>query len=390
MMLPTPTLELLVLQPTPLCNLDCTYCYLPNRKSTARMPMEVVEAAVRSAVESPFLGPQLTIVWHAGEPMVIAPGWYEEAFARIERIVASRTRVTHSFQTNGTRLHDGWSGLLARPDVRIGVSYDGPAFLHDAHRVRLDGSGTHASVRQGMELLNRAGIPFHVISVVTRATLAHPESFLDDVISTGAFEIGLNFEEQEGVHASSSLGEASVEEEVRRFFARLLEHARKRSRDGCGAPRIREVDSLSALLLQPRPGGVAARGTQENEGFRIVSVAHDGACSTWSPELLEQRGADGGNFILGNVLNDSLENLWRGEAFRIRQREIDRGRDACARDCAFYEVCGGGSPSNKLSELQRLDGTRTRHCRVTRQVLAEVVLSALESDFGLHEEPDRL
>ena len=68
-----PKLELLVLQPTPLCNLDCTYCYLPNRRSRARMAPEVLEAAIRRAVESPFLGEELTVVWHAGEPLVLAP-----------------------------------------------------------------------------------------------------------------------------------------------------------------------------------------------------------------------------------------------------------------------------------------------------------------------------
>jgi sulfatase maturation enzyme AslB (radical SAM superfamily) len=27
---PPPSTQLLILQPTPFCNLDCDYCYLPN------------------------------------------------------------------------------------------------------------------------------------------------------------------------------------------------------------------------------------------------------------------------------------------------------------------------------------------------------------------------
>src|SRR5262245_36431103 len=35
----SPRLRQLVLQPTPFCNIDCRYCYLADRKSTARMSL---------------------------------------------------------------------------------------------------------------------------------------------------------------------------------------------------------------------------------------------------------------------------------------------------------------------------------------------------------------
>jgi uncharacterized protein len=376
-------LELLVLQPTPLCNLDCTYCYLPNRKSNARMSFEVVEAAVRAAVDSPFTGDQFTILWHAGEPTVLRPKWYLEAFERIERLTRGRLVVTHSFQTNGTRIDDAWLEIFKRRDVRVGVSYDGPAFLHDARRVRWDGSGTHAEVRRGMQRLKEAGVPFHVIAVVTGATLRNAAAFHEDVLSLGATQIGLNFEEQEGANAATSLDVHDVEAGAKQFFAGLLERVRVRTAQGLPTPRLREADSLGSLLLRGTRQHFERFGTQENEAFRIVSVAHDGSFSTWSPELLDQRKPDGTDFVLGNVLRDSFEAVHRSHRYRELDGEIRRGRVACATSCPYFEVCGGGSPSNKLAELGRLDGTQTRHCRITRQVLSEVVLEALESDLGV-------
>ena len=37
-----------VMQPTTLCNLDCSYCYLPFRKVDRQMPVEVARAVAES------------------------------------------------------------------------------------------------------------------------------------------------------------------------------------------------------------------------------------------------------------------------------------------------------------------------------------------------------
>jgi sulfatase maturation enzyme AslB (radical SAM superfamily) len=40
-------LDLLVVQPTPFCNLDCSYCYLPDRANTRRMTLDTLEQVFR-------------------------------------------------------------------------------------------------------------------------------------------------------------------------------------------------------------------------------------------------------------------------------------------------------------------------------------------------------
>ncbi|MDH6464656.1 sulfatase maturation enzyme AslB (radical SAM superfamily) [Micromonospora sp. A200] len=42
------TLLTLVVQPTAFCNLDCTYCYLPDRRSRRLMTIPVAEACAAS------------------------------------------------------------------------------------------------------------------------------------------------------------------------------------------------------------------------------------------------------------------------------------------------------------------------------------------------------
>jgi hypothetical protein len=56
-------LELLVIQPTPYCNLDCDYCYLPSRGDRTRLSLEILDAALERVLESPFVGGDFTLLW---------------------------------------------------------------------------------------------------------------------------------------------------------------------------------------------------------------------------------------------------------------------------------------------------------------------------------------
>jgi uncharacterized protein len=104
----TARLQLLVLQPTPFCNIDCAYCYLSNRRSTARMSLETLDLACRRVFESPFLDRQLQVAWHGGEPLVVPLAWYEDAVALMAERRPATLHLTHCFQTNGLLLNEDW------------------------------------------------------------------------------------------------------------------------------------------------------------------------------------------------------------------------------------------------------------------------------------------
>ena len=100
--------RLLVVQPTPYCNLDCDYCYLPDRGDRSRLPLAVLEAAVERVLESPYFGGEFTLLWHAGEPLMAPIAFYDEATQRIGRLLEGRglpaSTVVQSLQTNATTI----------------------------------------------------------------------------------------------------------------------------------------------------------------------------------------------------------------------------------------------------------------------------------------------
>jgi uncharacterized protein len=77
-------LRLLILQSTSFCNIDCAYCYLPDRASKSEMPLTVVDATFRRIFESPYLDRSFTTCWHAGEPLTLPCRYYAHAIDAIE------------------------------------------------------------------------------------------------------------------------------------------------------------------------------------------------------------------------------------------------------------------------------------------------------------------
>lgn len=168
-----------MLQPTPFCNIACDYCYLAERDTRRRMSLEVVEAAVENVRASGMLGASLGVVWHAGEPFAVPRTFYEAAFATVEKRIPCSVALSHSIQTNGTPIDDRWAALFPRRGLRVGVSLDGPAFVHDAHRRTRDGKPTHERLMRGIDALRRHRVAFYAIAVVTETSLDHADAIAD-------------------------------------------------------------------------------------------------------------------------------------------------------------------------------------------------------------------
>lgn len=369
--------RLLVLQPTPFCNIDCDYCYLPDRRSTAQMSVATMRTAARRLLDDGLVGPTLTVVWHAGEPLVLPPAYYDEAMLALGDVLKDHCHVSHSMQTNATLIDDAWCRLFTRHDVRVGVSVDGPAALHDAHRKTRSGGGTHARVLRGMRCLRQHGVAFHAIAVVTPATFTEADAFLDFFEAQGVREVGCNFDETEGVHASSSL--VGGESAHAAFLARLLE----RTTAPDARVHVRELAVAHRLITEPsQPYRWNDREWPDNPQvipFALVSVAHNGEFSTFSPELLGQRSVEYADFSFGNVAEIGYFASARGERFRRVWTAIVRGIVRCERTCAHFSFCGGGAPANKLYENDSFDSGETLYCRTMLKRPFDAVLEWLET-----------
>lgn len=363
--------QLLVLQPTPFCNLDCSYCYLPNREARSRMSLETVRRAAEFVCEIGYDAP-LRVSWHVGEPMVVPAAWYQEAHEVLSNALG-RDRIEINFQTNGTLISDGWVRLFeSDPRIRVCVSVDGPPELHDPRRRDRGGRGSHARAMVGIRRLQAAGISFSCIAVITERTLEAANAFYEFFEALRPRSLGLSPEEDDGVHTGSSMAGADARQGYRNFLQALLERWLP-SRPF----EIREFARMDALIAHG--GVVAGQGPprQQSVAGPVITVGWDGAVHTFSPELLGMPVAGIGT-SLGSVHTDSWRTIAAKPAFRELARQIDSGVGECRRTCPYYAFCGGGVPSNKWFEKGSFEVSETDYCQLVVQSTFDEYLSALE------------
>lgn len=355
--------RLLILQSTPFCNIDCTYCYLPHRQNAERLKLSVVEAVAERLRSEGLVKEYIEVCWHAGEPLVVPIPTYRAYMQALNERLGPVAKVRYSLQTNATLLSREWCDFIRENDIRVGVSVDGPRAIHDRYRVDRLGRGTFDRTVRGIELLKALEIPYYVIAVLHRESLRAPDEMFEFFQSLGAKEVCFNIEEIEGVNKTSSLS-SEAKGSATEFFLRYFELIRATP----GSHWLREFShSLRRLSAK------SVHNAQAHP-FEILTVDYTGNYSTFSPEMHGMSTERYASFVLGNVLDPAssfAESLGR----RVELvEEIERGITRCKETCRYFEVCGGGSPSNKVAENGSLDSAETMNCRLSLQAPVDAML----------------
>jgi uncharacterized protein len=367
-MLAAGPLGLVVLQSTGFCNIDCAYCYLPDRANPRQtMTLATVAEVARLIFDRPLLKHELDIVWHAGEPLTLPPAYYMQAIEVIDRQRPQDLAVHYGIQTNGTLIDDAWIDLFEQRKITVGISLDGPSDLHDRNRKYRNGSGSHERAIAGIAKLQARGYPFHFIGVVTAPSLSRGSELVDYYQGFGPTAIGLNIEELEAQNTHSSLYENCSRETFERFISDVLRAA---AQEGDRPVVLRDFQRTIASLLAGVP--------EDNDQvipLRMLNIAHNGDISTFSPELLALNAPQRQRFIFGNVHHcKGLRDILSDDRFISAYREISDGVANCASECEYFEHCGGGAPVNKLSEKGSLRATETTYCAFTKKAWVDVCL----------------
>jgi uncharacterized protein len=388
-------IELVVLQGTPFCNLNCSYCYLSAESRSQRniMPLTLIERIFAQIFGSRFLGDKLTVSWHAGEPLTLPVSYYEQA---IETILALKTRhgrdnlqLRFDIQTNGVLISDAWCAFFHRyrEVFDVGVSCDGPSGLHDRHRVNWSGRPSFVQTSRGMEMLASYGVKYRLIAVVTPDSLGRPEEFIDFFYAKKDEISGFHFNFLSEVNSGKSTlryDEREVElhyEFIRRILRKL------RDKPGEGAVfKVRNFAQFYAKMFAPENLRFGNTGGEASFPFRTLNIDVDGNVTTFHAglyiDVLKDAYGDGLGLGIGNISNNTIEEIAASSKLALVIDDFKASQKACERECEYAPLCSGGYEIAKKKRFGTFEVSETPECRLHMKTLADALLDDLDEFMG--------
>ena len=232
-------------------------------------------------------------------------------------------------------------------------------------------------VVRGLTALRRHGIAHHAIAVVTAASLDQADAIHGFFRAQEIHEVGFNFDEAEGIHETSSIG--NRESEHAAFIGRMLGHMI----ESRGQFQVRELVYAFRLIAHGLPSyrfrGRSLPDNAQTVPFALITVASNGDFSTFSPELLGQPNRQFSDFILGNVITRGYLDAACDQPFAGLWDAVKNSITACESVCPYFDYCGGGAPANKLYENGSIESAETLYCRSMIQRPFEAALKAAET-----------
>lgn len=332
-----------ILKPTDGCNANCRYCSAAHPGAARRMDGATLDRVFGLfAAWTRLRGNRnLKIIWHGGEPLLMAGSFWEEAFRGLEAHFTTRgITVENGIQTNATLVRPDTIPFLKRllgDRGSVGTSIDPIPGIRELKgappgRYREDLDAALALLREG-------GIRYGLIYVVHRLALEDPGAIYRDLRRNhpGA---GLRFNP---LYRQGRAGAESVWDDLgitaREWGRALLDLHRAWEADGCPAGvhpfgPWRQLEEGGAWRLSCESSGKCAGGH--------FGVDPDGEV------YLCGRSADGGTFRFGNAADLTAQDLQdHPNLRRVENRRAWLRRTHC-RDCPWWLRCHGGCVNDAI------------------------------------------
>jgi uncharacterized protein len=332
------------------CNLNCEYCFFLKKKylypnSDFRMSDTVMENYIRQTIQGQT-GRNVTIAWQGGEPTLMGLDFFRRSLEAIEKSVRPGMQVEKTLQTNGVLIDEEWCRFLHENSFLVGLSLDGPRFLHDAYRRDKLGHSVFDRVVHSVRLLQQYEVEFNILCTVNAANSQHPLEvyrFFRDELKTPYLQFIpiVERDNETGNQQGNLITQRSVNpEQYGRFLIEIFDEW---VRNDVGSMFVQFFDGVlasylwgysSLCVLSPRCGDAVAL---EHNGD-VYSCDH----------FVEPK------HLLGNMLQTQLRDLVSSEKQRTFGDSKWKKLPKQCRSCEFLFTCYGECPKNRV--LRASDG----------------------------------
>ncbi|MEY3866559.1 MAG: hypothetical protein RLZZ338_450 [Cyanobacteriota bacterium] len=330
-----------------ICNLDCQYCFFLAKEqlypdSKFRMTDDVLETYIQQILAS-HQTPEVTIAWQGGEPTLMGLEFFEYSIKLVEKHKKPGQKVSHTIQTNGTRLNDDWGRFFKQHNFLVGLSVDGPQHLHDTYRVDKRGRGSFEPVMEGWKTLKKHKVDFNILCTVNAANGNYPLEvyrFFRDELGADFIQFipiieRVNEDGSTLVQSGNQVTARSVKpEQFGQFLNSVFDEWVRRD---VGKVFIQHFDAALANWVGVQPGVCIFSKTCGN----ALALEHNG--DLYSCDHFVEP-----DYKLGNIQETPMIELIASE----RQRQFGYAKfdtlPQYCRNCEVRFACNGGCPKNRF------------------------------------------
>jgi uncharacterized protein len=378
-------IELVVVQATSFCNMNCRYCYLTEetRKATDKISLPQIESYFSKIFQSRFLADRIVVSWHSGEPLVLGTDYYEAVFKCITRIANevcdSPVEILHDFQTNGTLIDEKWCRFFRKysKTVTVGISCDGPSTMHDFCRLDWKGFGTFNRTLRGIDLLIKHNIKFGLIAVVTPHALTDPDKFFEFFYGYRKHISEFRFNLLDQFTESGEFSYENSRDQYYSFLKRVLDRIDALD-SGDDLLNIKNFSYFYNRVFSSREERQKQTAAHMCQPFRAFNIATNGDVSTFyagvSVDECQDIYGDKNGLVIGNLNYDDLDTIAASSKAATIVRDFRRSHAVCEQSCPYFELCPGGYNLIKYNRYGRFDVAETPECRLQVQTFTNALL----------------
>ena len=345
-----PPINILIKPASSACNMACKYCFYRDvaehreQAFEGMLSLQKMERVIRAGME--YADHSCSFAFQGGELTLAGLDFYRGVVELQKKYARSGVEIHNAIQTNGMLIDEEWAVFLAENRFLVGLSLDGPAELHNLNRLDTVGEGTFNRVMRAARLMEKHGVEFNILCVVTGRNARSVEKNYRFYRRQGfrwlQFIPCLDSLEQQRGEEKYHLSAENYGDFLIRLFDLWYEDLQRGEYIS-----IRHLDNWLSILLGGQPEVCSMTGQC---AVQFV-VEGDGGVYPCDFYVLDE-------WRMGTVGESSFAEMQRGEVAAWFIQASLRVPNKCRR-CRWYGLCRNGCRRNRMTLL---DGEVDRNC----------------------------
>ena len=364
------------------CEHSCPYCQVSRQsqdKSHYDMSEEVAEKSLDLVFKSP--SKHLKIEFQGGEPLLNFELIKKIVFSSKNRATQADKFVSFVIATNLALVDDSVLSFCKEHQIDISTSLDGPKDIHNKNRPRPGGDSyerTIAGIKKAQDILG----PNHVSALMTttEASLGFIKEIIDEYIRQDLAGIFLRPLSPYGFALKSKSYSKYRVNRWLEFYKEGLNYILELNRKGVAFTEFYTQLILKKMYTFTNPGYV---DLMSPAGIGIAAVVYNYDGDVYASDegrMLAEAGDK--TFAIGNVLENSYEEIFLSDQLLNPLEESFAKSAPMCEECAFEDYCGADPVFHYATQKDFVGHKPTSEfCQRNMSIFKHLVLMS-ENDKG--------